>query len=331
VDPENVRGSPIELTWAAPRTGGPVSSYGVVRDGTDIAVLTAPANAYVDPAYDRAAHAYYVRAQGTGGATPSSRVVLPAAPGAPQRVAARLVDKGGAALQWAAPGSGGPRNAYAVLRDGIELARLDPRDTGYVDTAWNDTVRYYQIRAFGPGGIATSDPVSVTAAPAPAAPLYVTTQLDRDCGLRVRWVTSTAGGPRTAYAVLQDGAVIVRLPADATSYLDHDARARPQYRVRAIGPGGSTTSRPATHPGLGICLGLGPPAPDPVGRPALEPVPRVDRPRLAIARLTGPVPAVVHVGEPPPPLVDLPVLPFLGGFVLVPPLWIVRTSRRPRR
>ncbi|HEY0486466.1 MAG TPA: hypothetical protein VGD72_09480 [Mycobacteriales bacterium] len=324
LEPDVVHPAHIRLTWRAPAGGGPVTRYVVYRNGRELSSLPVPDRGYPDTGYDRLAHTYVVQARGPGGHTDSLPAVLPAAPDPPDLDAVLYDVSGAAVVSWHPATTGGPWDRYAVLRDGAEAGTAARSATAFPDHGYDGGRHTYQVRAEGPGGAATSLPMTIDPLPVaavPAAPARVAATVGPRCGLDVGWSQPVGGGPRTAYALLRNGEEIARLGPRVTSYLDNEAGAAPEYRVRAMGPGGAATSGPATMPGLGLCASLGPSR-------LTAPAAATATPGIldlgAVARLAGPLPLVVDLDDSP----SVPGLPAPPRAVLPGPP-ASRGGRRP--
>jgi hypothetical protein len=144
-----------------------VSEYAILRDGRPLHRIDAPAIGYVDRAYDGMTHTYQVRAVGPGGDALSGPASIPAAPAAPQKLAAAVTDEKTVAVTWDQP-SGGPVIEYSVRRDGREIARPGPAARSYVDRGYDGAAHTYDVWAIGPGGAARSGPATVPPSPGPS-------------------------------------------------------------------------------------------------------------------------------------------------------------------
>jgi hypothetical protein len=154
----------VVLGWVQPNEGGSVDTYALRRDSAEIDRIAAPAVRYTDRGYDGAGHTYDIRAIGPGGAARSTPVSVRPIPGPAGHVAVRLDPDCAALVTWSEPASGGPRDGYAVLRDGVEVARLDAGARSYADHAYDGGTHVYQVRTLGPGGTAASPPATLPGA-----------------------------------------------------------------------------------------------------------------------------------------------------------------------
>ncbi|HEV7823724.1 MAG TPA: hypothetical protein VGP02_02325 [Mycobacteriales bacterium] len=335
-------GRRILVTWRAPSGGGPFDRYVVDRDGHETRRVGTGTTQWPDPGYDGASHTYVVHADGPGGRGTSAPFVLDRGPSAPTGLTARYGPRGEGLLTWSQPRTGGPVTSYQIRRDGQRIADLDAPRTSYPDRTYDGRRHVYQVRVLGPGGDAYSAPI-VLALAAAAAPQRVSATVGPYCGFDVTWTEPTGGGPRSAYALLRDGAQIARMGPGVTRYVDHNADSSPEYRVRSIGPGGTRTSGPATMPGLGLCASIDPSRLLGTAQPRANTTADLG----VVARVTGPidlvldlddrpsvpgVPALPAVPPPPPPppvLPILPALPAVPGLPAPPALGQRRRGRRP--
>jgi hypothetical protein len=118
-----VTGNLVTLSWSAPTTGGPVTSYvvgaGYSAAALDAAILRTGTNAtsaVIPAAFGR----YFVRVAGEnpcGVGTASNEVIVtvgPPLPGPPAGLAATIAPGGAVTLSWNAPASGGAPQTYVL-------------------------------------------------------------------------------------------------------------------------------------------------------------------------------------------------------------------------
>jgi len=153
--------SQVNLSWAAPASGGPVTSYDVrLNGGTPTTGATSPHSfTGLTPS---TTYTLEVRAVGPGGTSSwvsASATTLDAPPGIPTSVTATVVSSTQLDLSWAAPATGGPVTSYQVRIDGgTPTTATSPHAfTGLTP----DTSYTLEVRAVGPGG--TSSWVSASA------------------------------------------------------------------------------------------------------------------------------------------------------------------------
>ncbi|GAA0476824.1 fibronectin type III [Paractinoplanes deccanensis] len=234
----------IRVTWAAPTSGGTVDTYTVRALPLDGA--TAPSNAPCEVAGDAVTLActledldlageyqFTVEAEnllGPGSASVATAALMPDEPGAPQTVAAGLVENTPAAVDvtWSAPITGGAPTSYVVTSASTESG---PETFGCPDLTANDltcritgldTAKHYTftVAAANAVGDTAAAPTAAIVADAPGEPTSVAADLDAIAGAGnalVTWVEPTGDAEIDGYTVTAtspDGGVT---PSDCTA------------------------------------------------------------------------------------------------------------------
>ncbi|MBM7807604.1 fibronectin type 3 domain-containing protein/Tol biopolymer transport system component [Geodermatophilus bullaregiensis] len=248
----------VTVTWTPNAADYDADGHRVLRDGVPVTGLLAGrvTASWTDTAVvaDRT-YGYAVQTHDTSGNWSASSAPVASArpfdqtpPATPTGLAAAAGD-GRVVLSWTA----GPESdvaGYAVLRDGVEVARVT--GTTWTDTAVvNDTTYAYRLVAVDGHGNASppSDP-AVTARPtdltAPATPSGLAA-VRGDGRVHLSWTAN--GEPDLAgYVVLRDGVEVARVAG--TSWTDTGVVNDTTYAYRLVAVDGHGNASAATDPAV---------------------------------------------------------------------------------
>ncbi len=253
----------VSLSWA-PSSENDLASYRVLRDGVEIATVTAPTTTYTDRAVTNGtAYGYALVAVDThGNASASTSPLVGATPRdlTPPAVPAGLTATRGDSqveLSWTA-NTESDLASYRVLRGGVVIATVTAPTATYTDTGLtNDTGYAYALAAYdatGNGSAASSPEVTATPTDltAPAPPAGVTST-PGDGVVEVNWAANTEPD-LAAYRVYRGGQLVTTITVVAppgttsTSYRDSglaNGTAR-TYAVTAVDTHGNESSTSTT-------------------------------------------------------------------------------------
>ena len=204
------------VTWTAPTTGGPVTSYVLTSSdpdavipgtcGDDLPAVRSCAITGLDPDL---ASTFQVKAVGDFGDTDSaaSAAIFPTEPGVPGTPAVSLTGPGTATVTWTAPTTGGPVASYVLTASdpsavipgtcgdnpavrSCDITGLDP-DIGYT----------FQVQAVGDFGDEDSVATAVIFPDEPGAPGRPAVDVTGVGTATVTWTAPTTGGPVTSYVL----------------------------------------------------------------------------------------------------------------------------------
>ncbi len=201
----------VVLTWNAPSTGGPPSSYvvrhrsgsGAYGAWTDVGLATSQ---MVTGLTNGTAHTFQVRARNASGAGASDSVTAtPAAVPDPPTGLSGSPGDGRVDLTWGAPSTGGSPTSYEVRHRSGSGAYGSWTDVGGatshgVTGLTNGTEYTFQVRARNASGAGAPDSVTATPAAVPDPPTGLSGS-PGDGRVDLTWGAPSTGGSPTSYEV----------------------------------------------------------------------------------------------------------------------------------
>ena len=236
----------VEMSWAAPAAGMPVTDYNVYRDGVNID--TTAGTTYTDTGLDPdTGYAYEVKSVGPGGESVVSNALNvttdpTAAPDPPTSLSLDSKTETEVGMSWTAPAGGTPVTDYNVYRDGVNIDTT--AGTTYTDTGLDpDTAYGYEVKAAGPGGESvasntlnvTTDP---TAAPDPPTGLSLVSKTETEVAMS--WTAPAGGTPVTDYNIYRGGVSIDTTAGTAYTDTGLNPDTAYSYQVKSVGLGGES-------------------------------------------------------------------------------------------
>jgi hypothetical protein len=218
------------LSWTAPTTGGPVSSYTVVPTGIGAGSATIPSSCLLANAVScaitglTAGESYTfavaaVNGVGTGTAATTAGVPI-AAPDAPTAVSGVVNSATTATFHWTAPTTGGPVDGYQFqpissgMSGAVEAANCTTPGSMYCTFTNITSGGLAQIYVSAYNGVdpslgALSPALRLTAPVAPGTPTAVVTS---STTATLTWAAASSGGTPSSYTVVSNGTNTATIP-----------------------------------------------------------------------------------------------------------------------
>ncbi|MGB9662975.1 MAG: fibronectin type III domain-containing protein [Moorellaceae bacterium] len=224
----------VKLTWQ-PNTDPYLTGYIIYRDYVEIARVGAEETSYTDTGLSpNTTYTYGIRAYNIWGVSSDmSNAAIATTPpsivATPQGLTATALTYNQILLTWQ-PNTDPGLAGYIIYRNYVEIARVGPSETSYLDTGVQPNTTYtYGIKAYDSSNNLSdiSNAATVTTPPEIAAPtgLKATASFDH---VQLSWNPNTE--PTLAgYIIYRDYIEIARVGAGETSYVDNNINPNTRY------------------------------------------------------------------------------------------------------
>ncbi|MGI9861336.1 hypothetical protein SDD30_08125 [Moorella naiadis] len=224
----------IYLSWNA-NTEADLAGYYIYRDNNKIATLGPTTTSYYDNnLMGNMTYTYSIAAFDTSGnvSTLSSGVTATTLMTVPQGLTAIATAYNQVKLNWQQDPDTNLAG-YIIYRDYVEIARVGPTATTYIDNGVSPNTQYtYGIKAYGINGTISdiSNAATVTTPPVPvvSTPQGLTATALAYNQVQLTWQPNTDPG-LAGYIIYRDYVEIARVGPSETSYLDNGAQPNTTY------------------------------------------------------------------------------------------------------
>ena len=245
--------SGITLAWTA-STGGAVTRYEVSTDGSSWTDSGSDTTHSFSGLTANTQYTLRVRAVGPGGTSTAASVTASTnagKPGQPTGFKASNVTHDSVKLIWTAPSSGGSVTHYEIRQSSVSSWTTVSGATSYTFSNLKaNTLYIFYLRSVGPGGVSNRTfaftRTTADTSTAPNTPTGLIASVVTQTSITLGWTAST-GGAVTRYEVSTDGTNWTDSGSDTThSFSGLTANTQYTLRVRAVGPGGTSTAASTT-------------------------------------------------------------------------------------
>lgn len=240
----------VTLTWQ-PNTEPDLAGYIIYRDYVEIARVGAGDTSYTDTGLSpNTTYTYGIRAYNIWDVTSDmSNAAIVTTPhfivSTPQGLTATAISYNQVQLNWQ-PNTDPGLAGYIIYRDYVEIARVGPSETSYLDNGVQPNTYIYGIKAYSTSGfisdISNAATVTTSASPKPV----VTARVDGKT-IKISWTSSGSG---YTYKVLVNDQVVTTTD-EATSY-NYTASNPGYYTVQVVAVSSTGEQYPSDKVGVTI-------------------------------------------------------------------------------